>query len=73
MTNLDFTKTLGAALHRPTIFQAPAFALRLALGSGAANEMLLASQRVEPARLVASGYPFQFKDLTQALRDIIGR
>lgn len=73
VTNLDFTKTLGAALHRPTIFPAPAFALRLALGSGAANEMLLASQRVEPARLVASGYPFQFKDLTQALRDIVGR
>lgn len=73
VTNLEFTKKLGAALHRPTIFPAPAFALRLALGTEAANELLLASQRVEPARLVGSGYPFQFRDLTQALRNIVGQ
>jgi NAD dependent epimerase/dehydratase family enzyme len=43
------------------------------LGTDAANELLLASQRVEPARLVSSGYPFQYNDLKKALQSILGR
>jgi uncharacterized protein (TIGR01777 family) len=73
VTNLEFTKTLGAVLSRPTIFPVPEFALRLVLGTDAANELLLASQRVEPARLVSSGYPFQYSDLKKALQSILGR
>jgi NAD dependent epimerase/dehydratase family enzyme len=73
VTNLEFTKTLGAVLSRPTIFPVPEFALRLVLGTDAANELLLASQRVEPARLVSSGYPFQYNDLKKALQSILGR
>jgi hypothetical protein len=56
-TNHEFTKTLGKALHRPTIFPMPAFAARLAFGE-MANELLLASQRVTPERLLASGFQF---------------
>jgi uncharacterized protein len=73
VTNLEFTKTLGAVLSRPTIFPVPEFALHLVLGTDAANELLLASQRVEPARLVSSGYPFQYSDLRKALQSILGR
>jgi uncharacterized protein (TIGR01777 family) len=56
-TNHEFTKALGKALHRPTIFPMPAFAARLAFGE-MANELLLASQRVTPERLLASGFQF---------------
>jgi uncharacterized protein len=65
-TNAEFTKTLGTALSRPTIFPMPAFAARLALGE-MADELLLASQRVEPAKLKASGYVFQHPELHAAL------
>ncbi|HYL13231.1 MAG TPA: TIGR01777 family oxidoreductase [Terriglobales bacterium] len=72
VTNAEFTKTLAEALHRPAIFPMPAFAARLAFGE-MADELLLASQRVEPTKLVASGYPFQHSDLKKALEDILTR
>ena len=46
VTNRVFTKALGRVLSRPTIFPAPAFALRLVLGE-MANDLLLASARIE--------------------------
>jgi hypothetical protein len=70
VTNAEFTKILAAVLHRPAIFPVPAFAARLAFGQ-MADELLLASQRVEPTKLVRSGYPFQYVDLGKALADIL--
>jgi hypothetical protein len=70
LTNAEFTKILASVLSRPAIFPMPAFAARLAFGE-MADELLLASQRVEPAKLVASGYPFQYSALTKALGDIL--
>lgn len=70
VTNAEFTKTMGSVLSRPTIFPLPAFAARLALGQ-MADELILASQRVEPRRLLASGYVFQHPDLRPALRTIL--
>ncbi len=67
VTNREFTKTLGRALHRPTLFPVPAFAARLAMGR-MADEMLLASARVQPARLLEAGYAFRYPQLEQALR-----
>jgi uncharacterized protein (TIGR01777 family) len=72
VTNAVFTKTLGRVLGRPTIASAPAFALRLAFGE-MADAALLASTRVCPARLEASGYRFRFPDLEGALRHLLGR
>ena len=72
VTNLEFTKTLGHILGRPTIFPLPAFAARLVLGE-MANELLLASTRVSPSRLMASGYQFRFPDLASALRHVLGK
>lgn len=66
VTNAEFTKTLASVLSRPAIFPMPAFAARLVFGQ-MADELLLASQRVEPARLLASGYSFQFSDLRKSL------
>jgi uncharacterized protein (TIGR01777 family) len=72
VTNAEFTRTLGRALGRPTLVPLPAFAARLALGE-MADELLLASQRVVPARLQASGYRFRYPTLEDALRAVLGR
>lgn len=70
VTNAEFTKTLGAVLSRPTIFPVPEFVAKLAFGQ-MAEEVLLASQRVEPTKLVSNGYPFQYSDLRKALESIL--
>jgi uncharacterized protein len=72
LINRDFTLTLGRVLSRPTPFPVPAAALRLALGE-MADGTLLSSARVEPARLLESGYRFQHPDLDSALRHVLGK
>lgn len=72
VTNSDFTRTLGRVLGRPTFLPMPAFAARLAFGE-MADALLLASARVEPARLQATDYPFRFPELEGALRHMLGR
>ena len=70
VTNAEFTKNLAAVLSRPAIFPMPAFAARVAFGE-MADELLLASQRVEPRKLVMSGYPFQYSDLRKSLESLL--
>jgi uncharacterized protein (TIGR01777 family) len=70
VTNAEFTKTLASVLSRPAVFPMPAFAARLVFGQ-MGDELLLASQRVEPAKLAASGYVFQKPDLRRALEEIL--
>jgi uncharacterized protein (TIGR01777 family) len=72
VTNHDFTKTLGHVLSRPTIFPVPAFAARLVFGE-MADATLLSSQRVEPARLKASGYTFKYPELEGALKHVLNK
>lgn len=69
VTNAAFTRALGAALHRPAVVPAPAFALRVALGEAAS--VVLASQRVAPARALELGYRFAHPRLGQALADLL--
>jgi uncharacterized protein (TIGR01777 family) len=68
--NKDFARALGAALRRPALLPAPAFALRLAFGEMA--EVLLGGQRVLPARAQTIGYTFRFPSLAAALGRIVG-
>lgn len=70
VTNIQFTKTLASVLHRPALFPIPAFVMRLAFGE-MADELLLASDRVEPKRLLDSGYTFQFPTLRSSLEHIL--
>jgi len=72
VTNAEFTRTLGHLLGRPTIVPMPAFAARWAFGE-MADELLLASTRVEPRKLAASGYGFRYPDLESALSAILGK
>lgn len=67
--NSEFTTILAKTLHRPALFPAPAFALRLALGE-MADALLLSSLRVSPSRLQEVGYAFQQPDLASALADV---
>ena len=70
VTNIQFTKTLASVLHRPALFPVPAFVMRLAFGE-MADELLLASDRVEPKRLRDSGYAFRFPTLRSSLEHIL--
>jgi len=67
VTNREFTVALGHTLGRPAVLSVPAPALRAMFGE-MADEALLASQRVTPARLDAAGYKFRFPELEPALR-----
>jgi len=66
VTNAEFTRALGRAVHRPAILPAPAFALRLALGE-MADEALLASARAVPAKLTEAGFQFAQPTIDAAL------
>ncbi|MGB7845301.1 MAG: TIGR01777 family oxidoreductase [Candidatus Acidiferrum sp.] len=68
--NAEFTAALAAALHRPALFPAPAFALRLMLGE-MADALLLSSQRVVPEQLQRLGYRFLRPDLAGALTALL--
>jgi uncharacterized protein (TIGR01777 family) len=70
VTNLQFTKTLGRVLGRPTLFPLPAFAARLAFGE-MADALLLSSARVEPAKLIASRFVFKHKELEPTLQYLL--
>ena len=70
VTNLQYTKALGRALGRPTVLPMPAFGARLAFGE-MAEALLLASTRVEPKSLGASGYSFQHPQIDSALKAVL--
>jgi len=70
VSNSVFTKILGRVLKRPTIFPMPAVVARIVLGE-MANELLLASTRVQPERLLETGYQFQQPELSAALRYLL--
>ena len=70
VTNEVFSKTLARALGRPSLFRAPAFALRLAMGE-MADALLLTGQRVVPKRALELGYRFQYTRLEPALAAIL--
>ncbi len=71
VTNAEFTRVLGRVLKRPTVLPMPTFAARLAFGE-MADELLLASARVLPMKLSASGFVFRHPDLETALSSLLG-
>jgi hypothetical protein len=69
VTNGEFAKALGKALHRPSLIPAPAFAVRLLLGEF--GDTILNGQRISPEVLLREGYSFTYPDIESALRNII--
>lgn len=66
--NADFTRELGAALHRPAFMSVPGIAVRAIFGEMA--EVVLSSQRALPKAAEASGFQFQFPEISAALKNI---
>lgn len=69
VTNEQFTKTLGTLLKRPTPFPVPRFLMKAMFGE-MAEVVFLASTRIEPRRLLESGFSFQFQTLESALSSL---
>ena len=69
VTNAEFAKALGQAMHRPSFMPAPAFALRLALGE-LADGLLLSGQRAVPERASRQGFTFAHPHVGGALQAI---
>ena len=69
VTNAEFARLLGRVLSRPTLFPMPPFALRAMFGEVAGT--LLASVRMDPGKLLASGFTFQHPQLEDALRSAL--
>src|SRR5436190_2064133 len=63
--NSAFTKALGRALHRPTIFPVPVMGLKAAFGEMAS--VMLASQRILPEAAKSAGFRYRLPDLDDAL------
>ena len=72
VTNAEFTTTMGEVLRRPTRFRVPAWAVKLAWGK-MGQEVLLASTRVKPEKLMFYGYIFKHNTLHQALAHVMGK
>jgi uncharacterized protein len=73
VTNAHFTATLGRVLHRPTVLPTPLLPLKLRYGAELVEGLLLASQRVLPARLESDGFTFEHPELEDALRAVLAR
>ena len=71
MTNREFSKALGQALHRPAFVPAPKLAV-VAMRGEELTEQIVGSYRVVPRRALDLGYAFRFPELEPALRDLLG-
>jgi len=69
-TNLEFTKTLGKVVNRPTVMKMPAFVARAVFGQ-MGEELVLSSTRVTPALLFNKGYQFISTELEKSLSHCI--
>ena len=67
LTNAEFTKALGRAIRRPTVFPLPGFMLKLVVGGEKAAETVLVSQRVVPRKLLDAGWEFTHPTIEEAL------
>ena len=70
VSNSAFSRELARALRRPALFPLPAFVVRLLMGE-MGEELLLSGKRIVPAKLLHSGFDFQYESLPVALRNIV--
>jgi len=68
--NVEFSATLASVLSRPAILPMPAFAVKAVFGE-MGEELLLSSQKVEPGKLISSGYPFRYRELRASLQNLL--
>ncbi|MFC4127174.1 TIGR01777 family oxidoreductase [Nocardia rhizosphaerae] len=71
VTNAEFTRALGRAMHRPTPFVVPGFAMRALVGEFA-DEAILRGPRAIPAALEHAGFVFRHPTIGAALAAVVG-
>ena len=71
VTNAEFTKALGAAVHRPTLLPTPLAPLKVVYGAELVQRVLVEGQRVLPAALEASGYEFRHTTIDAAFAAVL--
>ena len=71
VTNRQFARALGRALHRPALVPTPGFPVRIALGE-MADALVLTGQRVVPQRALSHGFHFRYPEIDRAFRGIYG-
>ena len=69
VTNSEFTRVLGKAVHRPAILPVPGFVLKMAMGEMAGA--ILASARAIPKVALSTGFQFQYSQLRPALANLL--
>lgn len=72
VTNAEYTKALGSALGRPTLFTVPKFGPKLLLGADMADALLFDSMRVLPSALLDAGFAFGYQTIEPALSNLTG-
>jgi NAD dependent epimerase/dehydratase family enzyme len=70
VTMNELARAIGHAIHRPTLFRVPSFALKVTMGEGRADA-LLTGQRAIPKRLTDAGFEFRFRTIESALTEIL--
>ena len=68
----EIVRGLGKALHRPTLLQVPAFAMRILIGE-AADELLLCNQKMTADKLLATGFKFEHPTLQSAIEYVVAK
>jgi uncharacterized protein len=71
VTNKEFSKSLASALNRPCLFNIPSFMVKSLFGQ-MGQELLIDGQKIAPKRLIESNFKFEFEEINQALKDIVG-
>jgi uncharacterized protein (TIGR01777 family) len=72
-TNAEFTRALGAAVHRPTVLPTPLLPLKAVYGDELVERLLVIGQRALPRALEESGYRFTHTDVDDALRAVVAK
>lgn len=70
--NADFVSTLAGVLSRPAVFPMPAFVVKTIFGE-MGGELMLSCQKVEPGKLISSGYPFRYRELRASLQALLAQ
>ncbi|MCX7878312.1 MAG: TIGR01777 family oxidoreductase [Ignavibacteria bacterium] len=71
VTMNELAKTVGKLMRRPSILRVPETLLKLIMGE--ASELVISSHRVIPEKAQTNGFVFSFREISDALRDILER
>ncbi|MCS6907650.1 MAG: TIGR01777 family oxidoreductase [Anaerolineales bacterium] len=69
VTNSQFSQILGRVLRKPSFFPTPTFLFRILFGEKA--DLLLASQKQIPKRLLDLGFEYHYPTVESALRNLL--